>query len=124
MGRAEIASFSPHALVWGDRIEPAQAASFPEEARFPYLGEGFEMQECAPGALPALSHLHVFNWGATISHGALAGDIPGLGTGATRLARGIARSLFAMDADKHYAAMLAFDEHELKTTRYYVPGTP
>jgi cation diffusion facilitator CzcD-associated flavoprotein CzcO len=124
MGRAEIASFSPHVLVWGDRIEPAQAASFPEEARFPYLGEGFEMQECAPGALPALSHLHVFNWGATISHGALAGDIPGLGTGATRLARGIARSLFAMDADKHYAAMLAFDEHELKTTRYYVPGTP
>jgi len=124
MGRAEIAPFSPHALVWRDRVEPAQAANFPEEARFPYLGEGFEMQECAPGALPALSHLHVFNWGATISHGALAGDIPGLGTGATRLARGIARGLFVMDADKHYAAMMAFDEHELKTTRHYVPGAP
>jgi len=27
-----------------------------------------------------------------------------------------------MDADQHYAAMLAFDEHELKPTRYYVPG--
>ena len=39
-----------------------------------------------------------------------------------RLARGIARGLFIADSDRHFAAMRAFDEYELKTTRYYVPG--
>ena len=122
LARAEIAAFSPHALTWGERVAADDAARFPEEARFPWLGEAFEMRERRPGDCPALAHLHAFNWGATISHGALAGDIPGLGIGAGRLARGIARSLFVMDTDQHYAAMLAFDEHELKPTRYYVPG--
>jgi hypothetical protein len=38
--------------------------------------------------------MRLFNWGATMSHGALAGDIPGLAIGATRLAQAIARDLF------------------------------
>lgn len=122
MARPEIAAFSAQALVWGERVAKEEAGRFAEEARFPYLGEAFEMIERAPGALPTLSNLHVFNWGATISHGALAGDIPGLGTGAGRLARGIARGLFIADMDRHFAAMQAFDEYELKPTRYYVPG--
>ncbi len=121
MERPEIVAFSAQALTWRERVAPEEAARFPEEARFPYLGEAFELRERQPGALHALQHLHVFNWGATVSHGALAGDIPGLGTGAGRLARGVARSLFVMDADKHLAAMRAFDEPELKPTRYYVP---
>jgi len=120
--RPEIAALAPSALTWGERIGAQQAVQYPEEARFPYLGEAFEMRERQPGAQPALPHLHVFNWGSTMSHGALAGDIPGLATGATRLAQGIARSLFLLDADKHYAAMMAFDEHELEKTRYFVPG--
>ena len=57
-----------------DRISEQEAARHPEEARFPYLGEAFEMRERSPGVLPALTNLHVFNWGATMSHGALAGD--------------------------------------------------
>jgi len=123
MQRPEIATLSPHALVWGERVTREETARFAEEARFPYIGPAFEMQQRVPGALPALANLHVFNWGATLSHGALAGDIPGLGIGAGRLARGIARGLFVADADRHYAAMMAFDEYELKATRYYVPGT-
>ena len=36
-----------------------------------------------------------------MSHGAIAGDIPGLGIGAQRLAEAIVRDLFVADADRH-----------------------
>lgn len=121
MQRPEIAAFSAHAQVWADHVPADEAARFPEEARFPYLGGGFEMLPRDAAAPGSLSGLHVFNWGATLSHGALAGDIPGLATGARRIAQGIARDLFVADAQKHHAAMLAFSEYELKTTRYFKP---
>jgi hypothetical protein len=53
---------------------------FPEEARFPYLGDAFQLQGKASG----LQRVHVFNWGCTMSHGALGGDIPGIEIGANR----------------------------------------
>jgi len=118
MRRLEIAAFRKDVLTWSDRIPEQEAAQYPEEARFPYLGEAFEMRERSPGVLPALTNLHVFNWGATLSHGALAGDIPGLATGATRLAQGIARQLFVMDRDHHFQALQTFNENELASTRY------
>ena len=65
--------------------------------------------------------MHVFNWGSTMSHGALAGDIPGLEIGATRLAHGIVRDLFVEDADLHWERLQAHNEDELKPTRYFVP---
>jgi cation diffusion facilitator CzcD-associated flavoprotein CzcO len=65
--------------------------------------------------------MRLFNWGATMSHGALAGDIPGLAIGATRLAQAIARDLFVEDADRHWARLQAHDEPELAATRWYVP---
>jgi FAD-dependent urate hydroxylase len=55
-----------------------------------------------------------------MSHGALAGDIPGLDIGARRLAQGIARDLFLEDADRHYENLLAYNEDELKPTRYFI----
>jgi hypothetical protein len=53
-----------------------------------------------------------------MSHGNLSGDIPGLATGATRLAQGIARQLFVLDRERHFQAMEAFSENELASTRY------
>jgi hypothetical protein len=69
----------------------------------------------------ALSRLHLFNWGSTLSHGALAGDIPGLGVGANRLAQAIVRDLFVADADRHWERLLAHEEPELLATKRYVP---
>ena len=71
----------------------------PAEARHPYLGPGFELTERVPGSVPGLSHLHCFNAGSTMSHAAVAGDIPGLAFGASRLSRAIAGSLFVASAD-------------------------
>ena len=56
-----------------------------------------------------------------MSHGALAGDIPGLGIGATRLAQALVRDLFVADADAHYAHMLAQEDDELAPTAFFVP---
>ena len=99
MRRPEIAAFRESVLTWADRIPEQEAAQYPEEARFPYLGEAFEMHERQLGVLPALGNLHVFNWGATMSHG-------------------IARHLFVMDREHHFQAMRTFDENELESTRY------
>ena len=119
--RHELAAFRDHILTWADRVPPEDAARHPEAARFPYLGAGMEMLEREPDAMPTLANLHVFNWGVTMSHGALAGDIPGLGTGATRLAQAIVRDLFLADADTHFERMHAAEDDELRPTEYFVP---
>ena len=117
MERAEIASFRDSIRTWGAQVPAGEAARFPEEARFPYLGDAFQLA----GSMPGLANVHLFNWGATMSHGALAGDIPGLEIGARRLAQGIARDLFLADAGRHWERLLAHTEDELKPTRYWVP---
>jgi cation diffusion facilitator CzcD-associated flavoprotein CzcO len=114
--RKEIASFRNSIETWASHVSKAQAKRFPEEARFPYLGDAFQLR----GRKKCLDRVHVFNFGSTMSHGALAGDIPGIEIGATRLAQGIARDLFVADADRHYERLLAHNEDELKPTRYFV----
>ena len=119
--RAELKAFRDHVLVWGDRVSADAAQAHPEAARFPYLGDGMQLLEKIPGSCPQLTNLHVFNWGVTMSHGALAGDIPGLGIGATRLAQALVRDLFVKDAPRHFANLQAHDDSELKPTRYFIP---
>ena len=115
--RTEVAPFRDAIETWRSHVPAAEAEKFPEEARFPYLGDAFQLR----GSLPGLGRVHVFNWGATMSHGALAGDIPGLEFGAQRLAHGIVRGLFLEDADRHWERLQAHNEDELKPTRHFVP---
>jgi cation diffusion facilitator CzcD-associated flavoprotein CzcO len=117
MDRPEIASFRDSIETWRSHVSKEEAEKFPEEARFPYLGDVFQLR----GTAAELGHVHVFNWGCTLSHGALAGDIPGLDIGARRLAQGIARDLFLSDANSHWKRLLAHNEDEMKPTRYFVP---
>jgi cation diffusion facilitator CzcD-associated flavoprotein CzcO len=112
--RPEVASFRDDIDVWANH---APAKAFPEEGRFPYLGDAFQLQ----GKHPEIGRVHVFNWGSTMSHGALAGDIPGLETGARRLASGIVRDLFLEDAERYWERLQVHNEDELKPTRYFVP---
>ena len=117
MDRPEIARFRDAIETWRTHVPPEEAEAFPEESRFPYLGDAFELK----GSNPELGRVHVFNWGSTMSHGALAGDIPGLEVGARRLASGIVRDLFLEDADRHWERVQVHNEDELKPTRYFVP---
>jgi cation diffusion facilitator CzcD-associated flavoprotein CzcO len=119
--RSELAEYAKAIDTWSRHVTPEQVAANADAARFPYLGSGFELRSIDPALQPALSRLHLFNWGATMSHGALAGDIPGLAIGATRLAQAIARDLFVADADRHWERLQAHEEAELLFTRRYVP---
>ena len=121
--RPEIAGFTAQIDTWARHVSATEAQHHPEPARFPYLGPGFELSSTEPAGPQsrALARMRLFNWGATMSHGALAGDIPGLAIGATRLAQAIARDLFVEDADRHWELLQAHDEPELAATRWYVP---
>jgi cation diffusion facilitator CzcD-associated flavoprotein CzcO len=121
LDRPEIARYTGEIDTWANHVAPEQAARNQEAARFPYLGPGFELRAKGDTHRDALARMHLFNWGSTMSHGALAGDIPGLAVGAGRLAQAIARDLFLADADAHWERMLALEEPELLPTKWYVP---
>lgn len=125
LDRPELAAYTAAIDTWAQHVPATEAAAHAEAARFPYLGAGFELRAAsgqAQGLADALSRVHLFNWGSTLSHGALAGDIPGLGIGARRLATAIASDLFVQDVDAHWQNLQALQEPELKDTRWYVPG--
>lgn len=119
--RPELAGFYDKISLWADHVSRQEADQHPEASRFPYLGPGFELTERTPGAAPGLSHIYVFNAGSTMSHGALAGDIPGLAFGANRLSRAIASSLFVASAEALWTNLQAHDDRELEPTRYFLP---
>ena len=123
LDRPEIAPYTAQIDTWANHVSSTEAEHHPEPARFPYLGAGFELRSADPASpqADALARMRLFNWGATMSHGALAGDIPGLAIGATRLAQAIARDLFVEDADRHWERLQAHEEPELIATRWYVP---
>src|SRR5262245_2190819 len=119
--RRELAPFHDKIALWADRVSAQDVAAHPEAARFPYLGPGFELIERTPGVLPGLSHIHAFNAGSTMSHGALAGDIPGLAFGANRLSSAIASSLLVASTDALATQLWDHDDRELEPTRYFLP---
>ena len=111
--RPELAAVAPYIRLWQDRFPTPPGMANAELEGSPDLGEAFEFLERAPGSCPALSKIHCFNFPATLSHGKLTGDIPAISEGADRLARGIVRSLFVEDREKHFASLQAFDTPEL-----------
>jgi cation diffusion facilitator CzcD-associated flavoprotein CzcO len=121
LDRPEISRYLPFVDTWGKHVGADEAARHPEAARFPYLGEGFELLATDAAHRHALAQMHLFNWGSTMSHGAVAGDIPGLAIGAGRLAQSIARDLFVADVDTHWDRLQALEEPELLPTKWYVP---
>jgi FAD-dependent urate hydroxylase len=61
------------------------------------------------------------NAGSTMSHGALAGDIPGLAFGANRLSSAIASRLFEASAGALASTLWDHEDRELQPTRYFLP---
>ena len=117
----ELAAFTPNIRLWADVRSAEDVKVNTEAARYPYLGRGFELEEKLPGKTPRLGDIHLFNWGSILSHGALAGDIPGLFVGATRLVQAISHALFAADIERHVQNMHAVEDPELAPTDYFVP---
>lgn len=119
--RPELAAFRDNILLWRDRVPADLAERHAENARFPYLGPGFELVEREPGRTPGLQHIHMFNWGSTQSHAQLSADIPGLATGAYRLSEALCRAFLSGDIAAYEASLHAHEDGELKPTARYVP---
>jgi len=112
--RPELALIAPHIRLWRDGFAPEAGEESEELSSSPELAPDFAFRERVPGACPALSRIHAFNYPATLSHGKLTGDIPAISAGARRLAQGIARSLFVEDREAHFARLRAYDTPELR----------
>ncbi|GAB3629811.1 FAD-dependent urate hydroxylase [Pandoraea terrae] len=111
--RNEFAALAPHVRLWRDRYTPAAGDEDTELSDSPDLGPVFEFQEKTPGACPGLDRVHCFCYPATLTHGALSGDIPAISEGAKRLAQGLAATLYREDAEQHFAIMQAYVEPEV-----------
>ncbi|ROZ78785.1 NAD(P)-binding domain-containing protein [Ramlibacter sp. WS9] len=111
--RPEYATIAPHIRVWADRFQPPRGHEDPELADSPDLGPCFEFREKTPGNCRGLSRVHCFCYPATLSHGAVSGDIPNISDGARRLAAGIASHFYCEDFEQHLANLEAYDEPEL-----------
>lgn len=121
--RPEFAPFERHVRVWKDRYAPPAGDDDIELADSPDLGPVFEFQEKTPGACPGLERIHCFCAPATLSHGALSGDIPAVSEGAKRLAQGLAATFYREDVELHYANMAAFAEPEVEGDEW-TPAPP
>jgi hypothetical protein len=112
--RPEFSGFAHQVRLWRDAYRPAAGAEHPGLAASPYLGAHFEFLPRSPGgAADCLSHIHCFAYPAVLSHGKVTSGIPAISEGATRLARGIARSLFVEDQDLYLERFRAFAVPEL-----------
>ena len=111
--RSEYAAIAAHVRAWKDRFNPAPGANDTELADSPDLGPVFELQEKTAGACPGLDRIHCFCYPATLSHGAVSGDIPAISDGARRLASGIASLFYREDFEHHFARLEAYDDPEL-----------
>jgi hypothetical protein len=111
----------PNVKLWADVRSADEVKANAEAARYPYVDRGFELEEKTAGKTPRLKDIHLFNWGSILSQGALAGDIPGLFVGATRLVQAISQALFATDIERHVQNMHAVEDPELAPTDYFVP---
>lgn len=111
--RPELARLAEGIALWRNRYTPPGGENH-EFADHPFLGPWFEFTERTPGTAPWVSRVHCFNYASTMSQYKLTGDIPAISDGATRLAEGIARSLFAEDYDDHFQRLLDYDVPELQ----------
>jgi cation diffusion facilitator CzcD-associated flavoprotein CzcO len=111
--RPEIADYAAEIATWADRYTPPLELADPELAGFPYLGPHFQFLEKHSGSAPWLRDIHCFNHAATMSIGKVAGDIPGISTGAAWLTAGIAAEFYNRDIEAHWQILLDFDKPEL-----------
>ncbi|KQP47719.1 FAD/NAD(P)-binding protein [Pseudorhodoferax sp. Leaf274] len=110
--RPELAALAPHLRWWSER-QPVHASSFALDG-FPETAADFSLVARDPAACPVLARVHLFTGAALMSQGKLTGDIPGIGHGAERLARGIAARLYAADFDRQLQAVQAYGELEVQ----------
>lgn len=121
-GAPLFAEVADRVALWRDRFEPARAGQRPHLGSYPWLGDGFELQERDAGPGP-LNRVHLLNHAASLSFGAVASDIPAISAAAERLASRIVAHVFAEGFAGHLGYLRAWEaEWELEPTPYLQRG--
>jgi cation diffusion facilitator CzcD-associated flavoprotein CzcO len=105
-----LAGIAPHVALWGDRYQAPASEAGSSAAGYPYLGQHFELLEKRPGTMPALRNIHLFNTGALISHGIVAGGLNGMPWGVQRLLAGLSRDFYRDEVDSVFAAFAEYSQ--------------
>ncbi|MFN4174376.1 MAG: hypothetical protein ACK4HV_04660, partial [Parachlamydiaceae bacterium] len=92
--------------LWENHLSQEEKNKYPFALKSPYLGEYFEL-------LP-FKNIYCFNYGASLSHGNISGDIPGIGIGANKLARGISIDIFLKFKEHFYHELKEYNVHEFE----------
>ncbi|MEM0907101.1 MAG: NAD(P)/FAD-dependent oxidoreductase [Pseudomonadota bacterium] len=110
--RPELSPFAEDVALWADRYAPS--ASNPRLARYPYLGDTFEVlpKSSAQARTTALSRVRIFTFAATMSFGPSGSSINALKFAAPRLVSGMTRQMFREDAAEHLNQLKAYDVPE------------
>jgi cation diffusion facilitator CzcD-associated flavoprotein CzcO len=110
--RPELASIEAHIARWGDRYQPPDSERNDDLTRHPYLGDGFEFTERAPGSAPYLRYLYNFTFGGLLSLGFGGASISGMKYSIPRLVSSITASFFVEDRAHYYQSLCDFAERE------------
>ena len=114
----ELRHILHHIALWKDRLPAHILNQNPKMGSFPYLGPTYEFLPKEKNTAPYLRNLYCYNFGATLSHGLLSSDIPGISVGATRLAQGIAGDFFIQESDWYMNCLNNFDEKDFEESEY------
>ena len=116
-----LAALRDRIALWRDRYKPALER--PHLGAYPWLGEGFELQDRAAGSATGIERIHLFSSASFASVGFLSADIPGLTFAAERLSSRIVEHLFREEFEAIKAELVAWEEeYELESTPYLVRG--
>lgn len=124
LARKELDGYADEILLWQDRFTPPADQQNADLGKFPYLANDFTFMEREPGQAPWLANIHSFNSGAAASLGKMSGDIPGIGEGASWLAREIAAKLYAENFDQYWQKLLDYDTPELRGDEWTASPLP
>lgn len=119
--RPEYDLIAPHIRTWADRYTAPVGEEDHELSSAPDLGDAFEFLPKKEGELPGLERIHCFSYPATLTHGTISGDIPGISAGARRMAHGISSALYQEDIEYHFNQLESYVEPELAGNEW-VPG--
>ena len=113
--RPELRGVADHVARWADRYQPPDSLAHDTLARYPFLGESYEMQERVDGSGHAwLSRVYAYNFASYVSMGPHSTSVSGHKHSIPRMIRGITRSLMFEQVDAVMPGIAAYNELELR----------
>jgi hypothetical protein len=107
--RRELKNFAGNIATWGDRYQPPEDEQSPRLGRYPYLADDYALTERVHGQTPWISDVHLFAFASTMSFGPSGSSINAMTTAIPKLVRGLTRSLFRADVERHWRSFTAYN---------------